>query len=72
MAFNKKAQCRTTYEDYLKYQSRQLLAKMTPEAKQNLLERIQAQIALLGKDPVNQELYQNIVNKLKECKEVKK
>lgn len=65
MPIDKKIQCKTTYQDYLLYQSRQFLAQLTPEAKQRLAERIQARIVLGGEQPVNQELCKQVMNKLK-------
>jgi len=66
MSINKKAQCKGTYQDYLLSLSRQLLAQLTPEAKQQLAEQIQARVILGGEKPVNGEVYRSVMNKLKE------
>ncbi len=66
MTINRKLQCRTSYQDYLLFHSRQLLAQMTPESKQRLAEQLQVRINLMGEKPVNGEIYQQVLNKLKE------
>jgi len=66
MLINKKCQCKSSYQDYLLFQSRQLLAQLSPEAKQRLADQIQARIFINGELPVNPKVYQSIVSKLKE------
>ena len=68
MSINKRCQCKTSYQDYQVYQSRQLLTQLTSEAKQHLAEQIQARVILGGEQPVNGEVYQLAVNKLKEAR----
>ena len=62
MTFNKKAQCKGTYQQYLANYSRQLLSQLTPEARQQLAEQVQARVVLGGEQPINQEVYQDIMN----------
>jgi len=58
MSINKRAQCKSSYQDYLTFQSRQLIAQMTPEARQRIAEQIQARIILQGEPIVNRKAYE--------------
>jgi len=64
MTINRKAQCKGTYQQYLANYSRQLLSQLTPEARQQLAEQIQVRIILGGEQPINQEVYRSVMNKL--------
>ena len=56
MSYNRKAQLKIPYQDYLSFQSRQLIAQMTTETRQRLLEQVTARMVLNGEKPVNTEI----------------
>lgn len=54
--FNKKAQLKMSYHDYQVFQSKQLLAQLSPERKARLAEQIQTRIVLEGAQIKNPEV----------------
>ena len=65
MCIDKKLQCKTTFQDYELWHIKRIIPKLTPEAKQQVLEHIQARIVLGGEQPVNQEAYVQAIRLLK-------
>lgn len=53
---DRKLQCKTTYQNHILFQSKQLLKQMTPEARQRLTDTIQARQVLLGEQVQNQAI----------------
>ena len=65
MSLNKQLQCKTSYQDYLVFQSRQLLAQLTPESLARLNIQIQARLQLSNRPVVNSKIYLSVMEKVK-------
>ena len=61
---DKRNQLRTTYQDSITFQGRQLISQMTPESLQHFADIIQARITFGGETVANQELYKEVKKKL--------
>jgi len=51
--FDRKLQCKRTYDEYQQWQAQRLLKTMTPEARQHLSDAIQARQVILGEQVQN-------------------
>jgi len=57
MCLDKKLQCKSTYEANQIWNAKRIVNQLTPEQKQQLLEKIQAETILNGKEVKNKEIY---------------
>jgi len=57
MCLDKKLQCKSTYENNQLWHAKRTINLMNAEQKQELLEQIQANVVLGGKEIKNQEIY---------------
>ena len=57
MCLDKKLQCKSTFEANQIWHAKRIVNQLTPEQKQQLLEKIQAETILNGKEVKNHEVY---------------
>jgi len=66
MSINTQAQLKVPYQQYQMFRIRQLCSILSKERLQELAIQIQARIALMGENPVNNEAYQYVMRKMEE------
>ena len=65
MCVDKRLQCKSTYQVNQLWNVKRICKQLLPEAKQELLLRIQAKAQLAGEPIVNQEAYETAIRLLK-------
>lgn len=68
MSLDKKLQCKRTYDEYQLWQAQRLLKSMTPKARQQLTDTIQARQVILGeqvRNPAILDLLKKVDNNAK-------
>ncbi len=63
MALDNRLQCTSTFQSNQLWHAKRTINRMSLEQKQQLLEKIQAETILLGKEVKNQEIYKLLKEK---------
>ena len=64
MSIDNRNQLKTSYQDSITFQGRQLIQQMTPESRQHLMDIVQSRMSLGGDTIVNRELYNSLKSSL--------